>query len=322
MCSVIPAGLAVAAAISLLRLRSWPFELVHHFALHYFLLSGLLAIVCAVLRARLVAAGSVALFLLFGAQLWGACNGSGLGYCFTALLADVSQEGPGAITLITFNIQDDSLYHYEIGMWLASQPADVVVLQEVPSSIEKWCRDKSIYPHQLHVYDPALNHPGFPQDKAIVILSKYPFESSSNIKPFRESRPVMVTRLSVPGMENPWIVAIDAREPKTAVLLDQRDRLLLGAARNIGKLDGPVVVAGDFNATPFTPVFDDFLRLAGMPSSKSCIPTFPAGIGRLGIPLDHILVRGVQVTGINTLSVIGSDHRPLKVTLLLAEQIK
>ena len=273
-------------------------------------------------RARLAAASSVAFFLLFGVQLWGTCNGSGWSHYFTTSMAEVSQEGLSAITLITHNIQDDSLYHYELGLWLAGQPADVVVLQEVPSSIEKWCRDKSIYPYQLQVYDPALNHPNFPQDKATVILSRYPFESNTNVKPFRESRPVMFARISIPGVENPWIVAIDAREPKTAANLGQRDRLLLGAARMIGELDGPVVVAGDFNATPFTPVFHDFLRLANLSPSKSAIPTFPAGIGSLGIPLDHILGRDVRVTDVSALSATGSDHRPLQATLLLAEQSK
>jgi endonuclease/exonuclease/phosphatase (EEP) superfamily protein YafD len=319
--SIFLAGLAAGAVIVLLRLRSWPFELFHHFALHYFLLSGLLVAVFTIVRAKLAAASSVALFLLFGVQLWGTYNGTEWNHYFKTLLAEVSQEGLSAITLITHNIQDDNPHHQALEVWLASQPADVVVLQEVPSSIEKWYKEKSIYPYQLQVYDPALNHPKFPEDKATVILSKYPFESNSNFKPFRESRPVTFARLSIPGVENPWIVAIDAREPKTAALLEQRDRLLLGAASKIGELDGPVVVAGDFNATPFTPVFDDFLRLANILPSQSYISTFPAGVGWLGIPIDHILVRDAQVTDVIALSVTGSDHRPLKATLLLANNL-
>lgn len=273
------------------------------------------------LRARLVAASSTALFLLFGVWLWDTYSVPRWDHYYSQSLAGVNQGGSSVLTLITHNVNDGNPHHHSLGMWLASHPADVVVLQEVPSSIEKWYKEKKIYPYQIQVYDPALNHPDFPEDKATVILSKYPFESNTNYKPFRDSRPVMVTRILIPDVENPWIVALDAREPKTAALLERRDRLLLGAARKISKLDGPVVVAGDLNATPFTPVFDDFLRLAKISPTRSDISTFPAGFGWLGIPLDHILVRDVHVTDVDALSTVGSDHRPLKATLLLAEQI-
>lgn len=321
-CSIFLTGLVVAATIFLLRLRYWPFELFHHFVLHYFLISGVLVVVCTMVRAKLGAASSVALFLLFGFQLWGTYIGPGWSRHCTASTTEVSQEGLSAITLITYNIKDDNPHHQTLGAWLASQPADVVVLQEVPSSVEEWYREQRIYPYQHQVYDPALNHQNFPEDRATVILSKYPFDSSSNFKPSEDSRPVTFARLSIPGMENLWIVAIDAREPMTSALLWQRDILLLGAARKIGNLDGPVVVTGDFNATPFTPIFDDFLQLADIPPPKSIIASFPAAIGWFGIPLDHILVRDVQVADICALSTIGSDHRPVKSTLLLAELIK
>lgn len=116
MCSILLAGLVGAAAIVLFRLRSWPFELFHHFVLHYFLLSSLLVVVCSMVKARLAAAGSIALFLLFGVRLWDACNGPGWSHYFTAPLAGVGQEGLSAITLITHNIQDDSPRHYELGL--------------------------------------------------------------------------------------------------------------------------------------------------------------------------------------------------------------
>ena len=81
----------------------------------------------------------------------------------------------------------------------------------------------------------------------------------------------------------------------TAKLLDQRDRLLLGAAKKIGDLSGPVVVAGDFNATPLTPIFNDFLKIADITASRFYVPTFPSKFKWFGIPIDHILVRHIRV---------------------------
>lgn len=136
-------------------------------------------------------------------------------------------------------------------------------------------------------------------------------------KPFIDSRPVPTVRISIPNAQDPRVVIIDAREPMTAKLLDQRDRLLLGAAKKIGDLSGPVVVAGDFNATPLTPIFNDFLKIADITASRFYVPTFPSKLKWFGIPIDHILVRHIRVKRINALPAIGSDHRPLKAALLL-----
>jgi len=199
---------------------------------------------------------------------------------------------------------------------------DVVVLQEVPSRESALYREEHVFAHQLVIYDPALNHPNFPDDRAIVILSEYPVIEEQNFKPFNRSRPKAIVRISVPGVSNPWIVAVDTWDPKTSASLADRDRLLHGITRKIRELRGPVIVAGDFNATPFTPVFRDFLRLANVSLLQPAVSTFPARLGWLGIPVDHILVRDIAVTEVEVLPSIGSDHRPVKATLIIPEPDK
>ena len=314
---IILAGLAIAATIILFKLRLWPFELFHHFALHLFLLSGLLTIVCIMYRAKVEVALFASLVFIFGGSLWSAYGVPRVSQDLITKPPNDYQESFCLVTLISHNIQDVSKRHQELGLWLQGQPADVVLLQEVPSRIVAWYRDKSVYPYQLEVYDPALNHPDFPDNKAIVILSIYPVSGDLKFKPFKDSRPVPTVRICIPNAQDPWVVIIDAREPRTAKLLDQRDRLLLGAAKKISELSGPVVVAGDFNATPLTPIFNDFLKIADVSASRSYISTFPSKLKWLGIPIDHILVRHIRVKRIKALPAIGSDHRPLKATLLL-----
>ncbi len=311
------AGLAIAATIILFKLRMWPFELFHHFALHFFLLGGLLTIVCMIYRAKVEVALFASLVFIFGGSLWSAYGEPRVSQDVITRLQNDSQENFCLITLISHNIQDISKRHQELGLWLQGQPADVVLLQEVPSRIAAWYREKGVYPYQLEVYDPALNHPNFPDDKAIVILSKYPVSGDLEFKPFKDSRPVPTARISIPEAQDPWVVIIDAHEPMSAELLDQRDRLLLGAAKKIGELSGPVIVAGDFNATPLTPIFNDFLKIADILASRFYVPTFPSKLKLIGIPIDHILVRHIRVKKINALPAIGSDHQPLKAALLL-----
>jgi endonuclease/exonuclease/phosphatase (EEP) superfamily protein YafD len=314
---VILVGLAIAATIILFKLRLWPFELFHHFALHFFLLSGLSTAVCIIYRAKVEVVLFASIFFIFGGSLWNAYGVPRVSQDLLTKLPNDYQERFCLITLISHNIQDVSKRHQDLGLWLQGQPADVVLLQEVPSRIVVQYREKSVYPYQLEVYDPALNHPNFPDNKAIVVLSKYPVSGDLKFKPFKDSRPVPTVRICVPNAQDPWVVIIDAREPKTAKLLDRRDRLLLGAAKKISELSGPVVVAGDFNATPLTPIFNDFLKIADVSASRFYISTFPSKLKWFGIPIDHILVRHIRVKRIKALPAIGSDHRPLKAALLL-----
>jgi endonuclease/exonuclease/phosphatase (EEP) superfamily protein YafD len=310
---LILAGFAFVAAIILLKLRTWPFELFHHFVLHYLLLTVPLMVLCLFLRAKKEAALFSALFILFGISLWGAYGAPRVSQDRTPKPSNNHQE----LTLISHNIKDSNKHHQKLGLWLQSQPADVVLLQEVPSRIAAWYKEERFYPYQLEVYDPALNHPNFPDDKAIVILSKYIISEELEFKPSKDSRPVPLVRIDVPDAQGPWIAVIDALEPKTAQQLGRRDQLLLKSAKKIGEQNGLVVVAGDFNATPLTPIFREFLKTADLSAPKFYSPTFPSKFKWLGIPIDHILVRNIEVKSIEALPAIGSDHRPLKAQLLI-----
>ena len=318
---IILVGLTLAGGALLLGLRSWPYELLHHFLLHYLILSSFLATGFLLLKRRVAASFSAMLLMVFAGNLSSAYSVSGRGlYWEVATSPGDNQDRPHSLTVITYNVLDTNKHHRELRNWLRSSPADVVALQEVPSREVALYREEHIYPHQLEIFDPALNHPNFPDNKALVVLSKYPVVAEPNFKPFNQSRPIAIVRISVPNAQDPWIVVVDAWDPKTTISLASRDRLLLGIAGKISELRGPIVVAGDFNATPFTPVFKDFLRLANVSFSQLPVSTFPAILGWLGIPVDHILVRDVQVTDVEALSSIGSDHRPLKATLILPEQ--
>ena len=257
------------------------------------------------------------LLVLFAGFLWSAYGAPVTNLYRAAISPDTSQNQRLPLTVITHNVRDRNKRHRELRTWLRSNPADIVALQEVPSREAALYREEGVFSHQMEVYDPALNHPSFPDDKAFVILSKYPVALETKFKPFEQSRPIAIVRVSVPDAEDTWLVLVDAWDPKTMTTLVNRDRLLLGIAPEISELRGPVIVAGDFNATPFTPVFREFMRLANVALLQPPVSTFPAALGWLGIPIDHILVRDLQMTAVEALSAIGSDHRPVKASLTL-----
>lgn len=310
-------GLAFAGSVLLSGLQFWPFELVHHFTLHYLFSGAILTFVFLVLRRRVAAAFSAILVLLFAGFSWSGYNGLA-GGSYASVVATGHEQGPNrSLTVITHNVHDANERHPELRAWLGTEPADLVMLQEVPYRQAALYREEGIYPRRLEIFDPTLNHPNFPDDKGLVILSRYPISKGQAFRPFDRSRPIAIVRVSVPDAGDIWAVSVDAWDPKTAANLVNRDRLLLGIAQKLSELDGPVVVAGDFNATPFTPVFGEFLQLAKLSPPQSPVATYPAVLGWLGLPIDHILVRNVRIDDVKALDPLGSDHRPLKATLTI-----
>lgn len=84
------------------------------------------------------------------------------------------------------------------------------------------------------------------------------------------------------------------------------------------------MLAGDFNATPWSPFFRDFLRhsrVSAGASTWSLNPTWPAGsVGTvlLRIPLDHCRVSAdLAVVSQQVGPDIGSDHFPLQTDLAI-----
>ncbi|TDX21880.1 endonuclease/exonuclease/phosphatase family protein [Rhodovulum visakhapatnamense] len=57
-------------------------------------------------------------------------------------------------------------------------------------------------------------------------------------------------------------------------------------------ITGPVVAVGDFNAPPWSRPMRLLLHKTGMRGLRRPVATWPAGLGRFGLPIDQILVRG------------------------------
>ncbi len=83
----------------------------------------------------------------------------------------------------------------------------------------------------------------------------------------------------------------------------------------------PVVVVGDLNTTPYSPVFASLLRQGRLTSPRPGwgvdVTWSPRKLRGLGLPLDHCLTgRGLSVVRREVLGEVGSDHRPLLVELV------
>src|SRR5690606_33163560 len=118
------------------------------------------------------------------------------------------------------------------------------------------------------------------------------------------------------------LIGVHLRAPTDPRSAAERDRQLDALAALVARIDGPLVVAGDFNLTPYSPYFEDLVDATGLRDSRTGSGpgfTWPSFFPLLGVPIDHCLVSpDVHVAALRRLSAFGSDHYPIVVELALS----
>ncbi|GAB5388587.1 MAG: endonuclease/exonuclease/phosphatase family protein [Alphaproteobacteria bacterium] len=154
----------------------------------------------------------------------------------------------------------------------------------------------------------------------VAILSRYPILSRQMHMPRGAIYPVAEARLETPAGE---LTVLGLHPPPpTAGAFARQHRLIMGnAALAADSVEGPLVVAGDFNATPFGHQFKQMTEHAGLLDPRlehGYLPSWPSFRDWPTImPIDHILTRQADVTCLQTAVVDGSDHHAMLARLRL-----
>lgn len=222
-----------------------------------------------------------------------------LGSVSTAVVA-----APGAthtLTVVSFNVFGSTRYIDHAARWLREQEADVIVLQEMTRATREPMRLAlaATYPH---VHDCNCND--------IVMYSRRPWVAAGGQSRTGE-RPAMS-----------WLTMADADGAEVRVIgLHTRYNLVpyMYAAqfdwlvRHIPKLGGRVIVAGDFNATPWS---WQMTRLAasGLRRHGTYEASWPWPLPMMLI--DNVLTTpDIKSVSFRTGPFLGSDHLPVVVTV-------
>lgn len=193
---------------------------------------------------------------------------------------------------------------------------DLLVLQEVD---DRWLVElaplETRFPHRLD--QPRDDNFG------LAVWSRHPFRGSEVLEFAEVEVPALAVTVVVAGAPV-RVLAVHFLPPGDAEYADARNRQLRAVAEWTRTQEGSLVVVGDFNSTPWSPFFQDFLRhsrVGSGASTWSLNPTWPAGgLGTflLRIPLDHCLVSpGLPVVTRQVGPDIGSDHFPLQTDLAI-----
>jgi endonuclease/exonuclease/phosphatase (EEP) superfamily protein YafD len=179
---------------------------------------------------------------------------------------------------------------------------DVLVVQELTPHAERVLADlDTSFPHFRK----------FPADRqyGIGLWSRYELESGGTIALGR--LPAIEARVRGPSGTFTFI-GVHLSAPMTRRRAAARNQQLVELAARAAAVKGPLIVAGDFNTTPYSPYFADWLQAAGLTDSRrgrTISTSWPTMLRWAGIPIDHVAVNdGFSIQSHRRLPNFESDH--------------
>ena len=250
---------------------------------------------------------------LAGALVWGMLMAPEI---FGAALAPTAKPDRETLKLVQFNVWSDDASNEAKVAWLRKQNPDVIVLEEVADFGAPLLGDlAAVYPNKLTCENR-------PYRCEVVILSKRPPIGEGHFSGTGPDQP-NTTWGRFQGALGPYLVVATHLDWPTPDGRQQREiTALAGELRRFEARD--MVLAGDFNSTPWSFSLRRMDRLSGLTRRTRSMPTWPAHrFTRLRLyaplpifPIDQVYAgsdwRTVKVErGPN----LGSDHYPVVITL-------
>ena len=293
------ASVAAASLAAWLARFGWPFELFVHFRPQYAVAAVLLAIALLTLRRPRAAILATLIALL---HLWPAGSGS-------QAVASAGCRGDG-FTVVTANLNYRNSDPRSLLVWLAGQRADLVLLQELTPSWAEALESLPRYPHRRFL---ARTDP-----YGIGVLSRWPVGGLAARDLAGDGLPSLIGPVSI-GPERMMLAVVHTHWPLLPDLMRRRDQVVSRLAEEVRRQPGPWIVGGDFNLTPFSPVFQRLLDISGLRETRprgSWSPSWRADFWPLALRIDHVLITRDLCSEASEIGPeIGSDHRPVRVRL-------
>lgn len=298
--------LAVAGFVSLLLLIiSWspglPGELLLQSLRFHVLAAGIVVLVA------LVAFGARWRGLLYGLVLVvGAAHAGYVVWQLYAWRTPMAGQPVAQFQLMSSNTLTGNRSAEQLVQAVLADPPDIVVFEETPGIEQYLDQLGTAFPHRLGCDRSASCD--------ISLFSRLPIVDGGVLllPPFNRER-LIWARVEVDG-QPVTIVGAHLSKP----YFDEASwEELFNIGRFIMGLEGPVVLAGDFNAAAWSEplaMLVDRLQLSPGPSMPA---TWPVRAGMLGVPIDNMFTRG-QARILDIASGAdshGSNHRPLIATI-------
>ena len=300
------AGLALITVFTFAARLWWAFDLFSHFRLQYVIAALVLGLAALAVRAYPSAAVLAAVVLVHGWAIkdlwWGGAANAALGGV--------------PLRVVSANVLSQNRTPEKVFEFVRAADADLVVLVDARQKRWRPVLDalRALYPYEA---------PDAPAERPPVIrFSRHPILGHDVGHPPGGRRPYLVAEVAVGG-ETLVVAGVHPSSPSPSEPSDtrRRNRELDHIGEVAREADRPVIVAGDFNTTPWSPYFRDLVAAAGLRNAAEghgYIGTWPAWFWPALIPIDHVLLKGpLAATTVQHGPAIGSDHFPIIADLRL-----
>lgn len=254
-------------------------------------------------------------FALLGARRRSAASFiAGVALCVVSLptpsIPHAPETQPEGFHILSYNILRNNPEPQSVVEYLLASEADLIFLMEVDMAWLEALRPlEGKWPHVIR--QPRSGSFGF------ALYSRVPFEDTQLPYWGDAMRTSACIRISALGGELTFI-GTHPPPPTSERYAHFRNSHISELATFIHTEDFPMlIVAGDFNATPWSPIMKSLLSESGLKNimdSHWIGPTWSRGLPAIAIPIDHVLYKGA-LTPVRAWvdEAHGSDHNPLNV---------
>ena len=287
--------LVVANVLPLGARLSWLLELTTHFRVQYVVLTVLVLALAALRRLWRMAAVLAVAGAVSAAPV--------LPYLpRTSVIEVAAASGATPLKVLTVNVSYRQFSARRLLESVRAADPDIIIVQELTPHTERVLANlDSAYP----------NYRKFPADGAygIGLWSRYELESGATIALGR--LPAIEARVRGPSGSF-TVIGVHLSAPVTKRRATARNQQLKELAARSAAVAGPLIVAGDFNTTPYSPYFAELLETSGLTDSRrgrTLSVSWPTMLRWVGIPIDHVAVNdGFTILSHRRLPNFESDH--------------
>jgi endonuclease/exonuclease/phosphatase (EEP) superfamily protein YafD len=290
------AVVASTAAVALSFVPIWPLALLPHFRIQHAVVALVVLAAAAFLRMRAYAGAAALAFLVLVVTV---------APDLSAARRAVPAGEPVRVLLL--NVHTRATSYAEVRALIDETKADVVALIEVD---DRWLRElaPSLAGYSAHLEAPRADNFG------MAVYGRMPF--SAVVEELGGGTPSIVVRAAQFSL-----VVVHPLPPVSGAALAQLESQFAATGARVRALPGPVILAGDLNATPWSPPFRALVDGSGLCDTRAGFgvqPTWPASFAPMRIPIDHVLADcSIGVADRWVARDVGSDHLPVVVDLVI-----
>lgn len=282
----------------------WPIDISSHFTFQY-ALTTLLILLYSIWNRYIRISIFATFLLLFNFMTLITWNES----------AHASIRTESTFSIYSANINKSNRELHKLIDELRKNNADIILLLEInDDNIQPLQSVIQTYPYKIESLNNNTSGTG------AVIMSRFPILSHETTKYSEFGNLLITAYINIYGKQ---VVFYGAHFPKPTNINEfpSRSKQILSLARDISEQTTPIILAGDLNTTPYSPVFKKLIDTSKLKDSREgfgWLPSWPTYLPLFWLPIDHILVsQDIKVQNRTVGSYIGSDHYPVLAELAI-----